>query len=397
MSFDLKSMRDPDNYGVAQRGRAVPFGLHLQAQEIDSLRGIAAFLVFIFHAERVIGKNTEQLSGVFGYLQAFVVTGATGVTLFFILSGFLLSMPFFKNPNPDRVLFYKKRFIRIIPIYWLIVTVACVATGLIFNDPLKAIKSYLFLFEGRDMFPFSIPWWTLRTEIQFYLLLPLLMPLIHYRRGRWILISMIPLYILSMLFVFYMPNDGNWKLYSQIYAIFLQSVIRHAPVFIMGIIMSWVYLKYGQAIKEYLSSSNIFKNGLSDVIVICAFFLLSLVLRKVSLLGGTLVAEFNWPQRYIYESVPWCVIFMGVLLLPLRMKLALSNRFFAQFGKISYPFYFVHLPVLFYVSDNYSFRKKGWSLETMEIVALCFILAYIISYIINKFIETPLLRYKNNL
>lgn len=339
------------------------FNSKAHSQEIDSLRGIAAFLIFIFHAEGFISKNPGRLSGNFNILQSFIATGSTGVILFFILSGFLLSIPLLKNPKPDRIRFYKKRIVRIIPLYWLIVLIAGIITKVILNDPIKVIKSYFFLFDTWDLYPFSHIWWTLRTELQFYLILPVLLPLIHSRRGRIFLIFLIPMYTLILYICIPLIKTD-----LDVYFIFMQSIFRYAPTFMIGIIIAWIYIKYGHVISNYVKEHNFFKYGLSDIIIILAILLLSIVLQEVSLRGGTFAVEINWPQHFIYESILWGFILIGIILLPSFMKPLISNRYLAKYGEISYPFYFVHSPIIYYVSKYFSTFKSSWSLKSLLII-----------------------------
>src|SRR5215467_3689449 len=62
---------------------------------LDGVRGVAVLMVIIFHINRVTGDNlwdprTNPLA------SSISTAGGTGVTLFFVLSGFLLFMPFAK-------------------------------------------------------------------------------------------------------------------------------------------------------------------------------------------------------------------------------------------------------------------------------------------------------------
>src|SRR5215467_12026260 len=89
---------------------------------LDGVRGVAVLMVIIFHVNRVTGDNlwdprTNPLA------SSISTAGGTGVTLFFVLSGFLLFMPFAKallNKTrwPLARVFYMRRALRIIPAYY---------------------------------------------------------------------------------------------------------------------------------------------------------------------------------------------------------------------------------------------------------------------------------------
>lgn len=144
----------------------------------DGLRATAAVLVFFQHASFLTAAMFNSRAG--GVLARFDVAP----TIFFALSGFLLGRPYVAAILDDRALpdlrsFYRRRVLRIVPAYWVVLTLTYVwfrpesatkAKGLDF--PLH----YLFLqiYPG-DTFPKGIsPAWTLAVEVSFYAVLPLL-------------------------------------------------------------------------------------------------------------------------------------------------------------------------------------------------------------------------------
>src|SRR3954447_26858620 len=79
---------------------------------LDAVRGVAALMVVLFHAAEASG-----VSGVFQHLDV-------GVTVFFVLSGFLLYRPMLAAnlglaPATATGRFYWRRFLRIAPGYWM--------------------------------------------------------------------------------------------------------------------------------------------------------------------------------------------------------------------------------------------------------------------------------------
>jgi peptidoglycan/LPS O-acetylase OafA/YrhL len=150
---------------------------------LDGVRAVAFLMVMVFHINRMTGDSLWNRMA--NPLASSVSTaGGTGVTLFFVLSGFLLFMPFaksllFKNPWPLGRVYYMRRFLRIIPGYY-----ACLFLIILTTHPeylQRANLKYLFLFvtffmdSSRTTFrQINGPFWTLATEWQFYMLLPLI-------------------------------------------------------------------------------------------------------------------------------------------------------------------------------------------------------------------------------
>ena len=150
---------------------------------LDGVRAVAFLMVMVFHINRMTGDSLWNRMA--NQIASSVSTaGGTGVTLFFVLSGFLLFMPFaksllFNNPWPLGRVFYLRRFLRIIPGYYVCLFIIVLTTHPEYLQ--RANLKYLFLFvtffmdSSRTTFrQINGPFWTLATEWQFYMLLPLI-------------------------------------------------------------------------------------------------------------------------------------------------------------------------------------------------------------------------------
>src|SRR5438874_13627670 len=60
---------------------------------LDGVRGVAVLMVIVFHVNRVTGDNLWNQAE-YPLASSISTAGGMGVTLFFVLSGFLLFMPF---------------------------------------------------------------------------------------------------------------------------------------------------------------------------------------------------------------------------------------------------------------------------------------------------------------
>jgi peptidoglycan/LPS O-acetylase OafA/YrhL len=150
---------------------------------LDGVRGIAVLMVIVFHVNRVTGDNIWVQTA--NPLTSSISTaGGTGVTLFFVLSGFLLFMPFAKallsKTNwPLMRVFYMRRVLRILPAYYvsLFLIILFQHPEYLHRDHLKNLALFLTFFMDSSRATFrqlNGPYWTLATEWQFYMLLPLI-------------------------------------------------------------------------------------------------------------------------------------------------------------------------------------------------------------------------------
>jgi len=137
------------------------------------LRGVAAIFVVFFHV--FVQLNRIGYSGpVPQFLNG-------GVDIFFIISGFIMWHTTFGR-NVGTVEFLTRRFIRIVPLYWLITTfyliILLIRPNWMYSarfDFFHIVASYLFIpaahpFPPHFMWPLVVPGWTLNYEMFFYLL-----------------------------------------------------------------------------------------------------------------------------------------------------------------------------------------------------------------------------------
>ncbi len=139
---------------------------------LDSVRAVAALAIVVTHVALLTGWSFKATG-------AFPARLNSGVTLFFVLSGFLLYRPFvaarLDERAPPRIGPYaRRRALRIIPAYWLALTLLTIWPGLpgdVFGEPWRY---YLFL---QWLNPYSLvsgitPAWSLCVEVMFYITLP---------------------------------------------------------------------------------------------------------------------------------------------------------------------------------------------------------------------------------
>lgn len=133
---------------------------------LTALRGPAAFFVFLYH----IGHNTQWLRpvGVF-------TVGYAGVSLFFVLSGFVLTWSFAQERGFAD--FYRRRFARVYPLHFFFLLVALVVPVLAVSRSVPAFWANLFLvqawFPSWDViFSFNAVSWSLSCEAFFYAVAP---------------------------------------------------------------------------------------------------------------------------------------------------------------------------------------------------------------------------------
>lgn len=142
---------------------------------LDGARAFAAFGVVVTHVGFNSGRSLDD-----GPLAPFIARLDFGVTLFFLLSGFVIYRPFVVaalegRPRPSSGRFFARRVVRIVPAYWLtiVVTLAVLslrtANGSDWWHYLLLVQTY----DSHNVDPSLTQMWTLPVELMFYLLVPL--------------------------------------------------------------------------------------------------------------------------------------------------------------------------------------------------------------------------------
>lgn len=189
-------------------------------KNLDGLRFLAAFMVILQHVSEYKTNANTALSNVFK--EQFSVLGAHGVSLFFVLSGFLIFFLLFKEQEIKGKVnvknFYVRRMLRIWPLYFgfgiiMILMIDSIFSwmGTTLNTPVATNLLYLFTFSINFQLLFAVPnkgiielYWSVCIEEQFYLIAPWL---IKKNRLLVMIISLITIGIASRLIIYYLQQQ----------------------------------------------------------------------------------------------------------------------------------------------------------------------------------------------
>ncbi|MBI1278277.1 MAG: acyltransferase family protein [Anaerolineaceae bacterium] len=140
-----------------------------EIRSLTALRALAAALVFIFHYSEATNYYNNQ-----GALQFIARQGYIGVDLFFVLSGFILTVRYLgemTNHTFSLGKYFQRRVARIYPLYFTILVLTLLLTHKPPNITNLTLTQGFFL----DYFSTGVPTaWTLTVEECFYLIFPLM-------------------------------------------------------------------------------------------------------------------------------------------------------------------------------------------------------------------------------
>lgn len=327
--------------------------------ELDGLRAIAILLVLARHAIKPFWGDVHEpfmiIAGV--DVGSILLNGYIGVDLFFVLSGFLITKHLMEHlsqgQNRRSVLktYLKRRFFRIAPAYYLILTIACVGSlGVsdLVNLPITQflphyIAHLLFL---QDFYPPNIlpAFWSLAVEAKFYLIAPVfalaLMRIKTIKAGIALLITGIGLCVATRILIGFSLASDEMD-YIEWFEKFRSLSIAGFDGLFMGAIIATLWHEPARMkwMQKRIYSNLICATG---VLLILTFGIFSKPVDFGIDAAGVIVT----PTLF---ALGWGMIVLGMLGGCAGHTL-MTGPILRYTAKISYSIYLVHMPLLYVVS-----------------------------------------------
>jgi len=347
----------------------------VRLNSIEACRGVAATMVVAAHCGHTLGAPENFGAPPFGLLFQF---GRSGADIFFVLSGFLISLIHLRDlGRPDRLGHYlARRATRIYPTYWLVLF-AIVPVDLVthtfydkYDQPIEVIKNIFLLPQNDQIIDVA---WSLCNELLFYAVFGLMI----FRRtlGIIVLLAWIVAMIVRPLAAPYADYDWlNLATYPMNFE------------FVAGVAAGWLIQRW-----EIPKPGIVLGLGLT-------VFILFAVAEDHRLLWS------NEPHSW-YPSVYWNILIVrcvgygtaGVLIITGLSALELQRRIrvprpLILLGGASYLLYLVHVPALLVLGagERHAHLLRfmpPWALATLFIALI--VAGTVTAHLV---IEKPLLR-----
>ena len=348
--------------------------------ELDVLRFLAFFLVFVSHALAWTDPSSLLLRGIkFGAVM--------GVPVFFCLSAYLITELLLREKDKTQTVsissFYGRRILRIWPLYFAALFVGFMICPMISNQKITvaALLSYIFLagnwytyFHGYLPEGLSVLW-SIGVEEQFYLVWP---SIIRYLNRRSIVMTACLMWLISLVSAMWLNSRPVVSPYIWV------NTLPHLQYFAIGALISVGFRKNLPRIHRYLR----------PVLIVAALALFLFVIPNWSIMTlkyGTPLATAC--TGHLIGGAACAFLLIGIL----GAKIPARMNFLVYLGKISYGLYVYHLWCLKFVMSVALHELHIKQHPIILTFGFALPLAILVSAISYRYFESPFLRLKERL
>ncbi len=334
--------------------------------QIDLFRFLAALSVVFYHylfrgysADNLSQLDFSDIGGVFKY-------GYLGVEMFFIISGFVITLSI-KSKSITH--FIISRISRLYPIYWLSVLFSFLVI-LWFGAPnftveVKQFLLNLTMFQNYlDIKNIDNVYWTLFIEMKFYVFVI----------GFYLILNMWKDIKLDHLIYSWLSLSVMYLFFSDLYLFKIINfflILSWSSYFIAGIIFYQIYK--GKLNLKY-----------STLLAVTFFISIFHAVSKTEAMELKYNTTFS---PYVICSLIFS-FYLLMLLVSCKKLNSINYKWLTKIGMLTYPLYLIHQNVGYIIFNNlYSYMNK-YILVTLTIIAMI-----LLSFVMSQFYEPRVSNY----
>jgi peptidoglycan/LPS O-acetylase OafA/YrhL len=365
---------------------------------LNSLRFLAASAVVFHHVEQYKSwKGLPNIWGTDGVLGAFIdAIGHKAVSLFFVLSGFLITYLLLaevaKTGTVSLKKFYIRRILRIWPLYYIIVLSAIFLLPHIIKigpDPDMVQQHIWFVLA---VYLFMLPnlmltkvyhvvganqTWSVGVEEQFYIIWPWLVRKFH----KVFIPFLITLVIVKMGLSLIALAGIEWLHHATIVDALkkferIWSTFKIEQMAVGGFGAYYLFVKRMSVINWMYSKLNI---------AACSVLFILLFTTDFHFFGSTLI------EAYVFVT-----LILNISTNP-KFPMKMENKQFTLLGNMSYGIYMWHtmcISLMLALTDVLHITPEGWLYHTALHLS-SFLLTLIVSYLSYTYVESGFLKLKD--
>ena len=346
---------------------------------LNGLRAIASLSVMITHiAGSVFGFNLNYF--LFGLndngLPKSWLLGSYGVTIFFVLSGFLITYLLIlekEKGSIDIKKFYMRRILRIWPLYYLYFFICLGVIAYMIKIPeISTLFFYMFFLANIPfIFAFTLPFlehfWSIGVEEQFYIFWPWLVK--KTKNFYWIVFALIVILNIIRYFLW-------WRYPFSESALF--SIVNRFDCMMVGGLGAVLFYEKNSVFM------NLFDNKISQLVSWSLLILLFFNIKFVNAIVDTTIVTFIS-----------LVLIIGQIGTRNRV-VNLDLPFFNFIGKISYGIYVYHVLIIYLFSIVFKSMAIEGVYKAFFVYGSVIFSTIFTAYLSYEFFESKFIHVKNN-
>jgi len=351
---------------------------------LDHLRALAITFVFLYHYRVPIFGHPDWINDVAKF-------GWTGVDLFFVLSGFLISSQLFEQIKRGEIIsfkeFFLKRFFRIIPAFWVVVAIYFFFPAFHERESLSPLWRFLtftqnFGLDIKQCGTFSHSW-SLCVEEHFYFLLPLILIAFQLtglmKKAYWLLIALfisgffVRIYNWNTFFIEHIDADNAWLYwYKYIY----YPTYNRIDGLLAGVAIAGLY-QFRPNLWATISKYGNLLVALSLLALTGAYFLCYEEESYRATIFGFPLVSIGYGLMLTGAISPSCFLFK------------LNSRVTTFIATLSYALYLTHKGVIHIIQE---FLKDTLDVNSNTMLIICIITSLIAALLLNLIVEKPFMK-----
>ncbi|MBA2943346.1 acyltransferase [Paenibacillus sp. CGMCC 1.16610] len=364
--------------------------MHSRYDELDSLRGLAALAVMMLHFYGIFSfDQTIKFLIEYSPLRIFI-SGGEAVILFFVLSGFVLSLPYYNNKQSNYLPFIVKRVFRIYIPYIVAMIGAIICKELFYHGKIYGLSGYFnsfwnlpissqllkehLILIGTFLSNLDPVVWSLVHEMRISIIFPILMYILiklSWKKGIGLALSFsLASVILFTLFKYDVSTATGTELVAT---------INYTGMFIFGALLA--------RHREFIQNKFMGFSVKHKVLLFVLGLMMYAYLHPSFAIKMFIFHNIDLFYRTVIDS--WAVTFGAAILIITAMSSSLfsrilRNKVINHLGKVSYSFYLIHVIILYACVHALHRTISVWA-----ICLIAFFLTIIVSSIMYTLVEKP--------
>jgi len=324
--------------------------------QLDSLRGLAAMTVVLLHFRNLlipdeVIPSLSRWQRLALHLCGPLTAGTEAVVLFFVLSGFVLMLPYIKGVNQTWGIFVVRRILRIYGPYLFALALAVAGAAIwhgphgmgdwgdhIWSEPVspKLVLQHFLMLGIYNVSQYNPAFWTLIEEMRISIIYPVLAYAVMRFPAKYSLLLAAALALFARGFLHIRP-DADWIL-----------TVEYIGVFICGMVLA----RNVRVVGQWYRARN------TTVRVLLALS------AAVLYFGG-----HGHKHGDLWFFTLGSLMFIVIALHSRRVGAFLSLGIPVYLGRISYSLYLVHIPMLFALAITLHRRIPVWLILPLYVCA----------------------------